>query len=104
MFIVTCQKNQAKVTQTEPITSGSQNVYVVQFRLSEEWDSLVATAVFMAGNRTIVNVLLDEDRECMIPWEVMQTAGEQVMVGVFGTMNGNVVLPTIWANMGKHQL
>ena len=102
MFIVECQKNQARVRQTEPITSGSQNVYVVQFRLSEEWDPLVATAVFMASNR-IVNVLLDEDRECMIPWEVMQYAGEQVMVGVFGTMNGNVILPTIWASMGNLQ-
>lgn len=102
MFIVECQKNQAKVRQTEPITSGSKNVYVVQFNLSEEWDSLVATAVFMAGNR-IINVLLDEDRECMIPWEVMQYAGEQVMVGVFGTMDGNVVLPTIWASMGNLQ-
>lgn len=102
MFIVNCQKNQAKVTQTEPITSGSSNVYVVQFRLSEEWDQLTATAVFRAGY-TIVNVLLDEDRECMVPWEVMQNPGEQVTVGVFGTMNGNVVLPTIWANMGNLQ-
>lgn len=102
MFIVECQKNQARVRQTEPITSGSQNVYVVQFKLSEEWDPLIATAVFMAGNR-IINVLLDDDRECMVPWEVMQYAGEQVMVGVFGTMNGNVVLPTIWASMGNLQ-
>lgn len=102
MFIVNCQKNQAKVTQTEPITSGSSNVYVVQFRLSEEWDQLTATAVFRAGYN-IVNVLLDEDRECMVPWEVMQNPGEQVTVGVFGTMNGNVVLPTIWANMGNLQ-
>lgn len=102
MFVVECQKNQAKVRHTEPITSGSQNVYVVQFKLSEEWDPLVATAVFMAGNR-IINVLLDEDRECMIPWEVMQYAGDQVMVGVFGTMNGNVVLPTVWASMGNLQ-
>lgn len=102
MFIVECQKNQAKVRQTEPITSGSQNVYVVQFKLSEEWDPLTATAVFMAGNR-IINMLLDDDRECMVPWEVMQYAGEQVMVGVFGTMNGNVVLPTVWASMGNLQ-
>lgn len=102
MFIVECQKNQAKVRQTEPITSGSRNVYVVQFKLSEEWDPLIATAVFMAGSR-IINVLLDDDRECMVPWEVMQYAGEQVMVGVFGTMDGNVVLPTIWASMGNLQ-
>lgn len=102
MFIVECMKNQAKVRQTEPITSGSRNVYVVQFKLSEEWDPLTATAVFMAGNR-IINVLLDDDRECMVPWEVMQYAGEQVMIGVFGTMNGNVVLPTVWASMGNLQ-
>lgn len=102
MFIVKCQKNQARVLQTEPITSGSSNVYVVRFELSEEWDPLTATAVFMAENR-IVNVLLDEDRECMVPWEVMQYAGAQVMVGVFGTMNGDVILPTIWASMGNLQ-
>lgn len=102
MFIVKCQKNQARVLQTEPITSGSSNVYVVRFELSEEWDPLTTTAVFMAENR-IVNVLLDEDRECMVPWEVMQYAGAQVMVGVFGTMNGDVILPTIWASMGNLQ-
>lgn len=98
MFIADVQKNMIRITQTEYVTSGSRNVYVVHFNLSEEWDALEATAVFRSGN-TIINVLLDEERECMIPWEVMVTPELDLYCGVFGTMEGNVVLPTIWGKM-----
>lgn len=102
MFQVDVQKNQAVVTETEPMTTGSSNVYVVQFTFSKEWTALARTAVFRNGD-VIIDVLLDDTNRCMIPWEVMANQGT-VDVGVFGTMNGNVVLPTIWASAGNMQI
>lgn len=98
MFIVDVNKNIVKISQTEYVTSGSRNVYVTRFNLSEEWDALEATAVFRSG-QLIINILLDETRECMIPWEVMTDPDADIYVGVFGTMEGDVVLPTIWGKM-----
>lgn len=100
MFIVRADKVISSVTQTEKMTSGSQNVYVVQFEFSDEWQYLERTAVFRRGD-TIINILLDDDNHCMVPWEVMTTKGANVDVGVFGVRDGDVVMPTTWASMGS---
>lgn len=99
MFVVEVAKVITKITQDEPMTSGSQNVYVTQFEFSDEWDILTKVAVFRAGD-TVINILLGEENRCMIPWEVLTTPNAVVDVGVFGTYEGNVVLPTIWKSMG----
>ncbi len=96
MFQLKVQKNIAILTLQEKMTSGSQDVYVVEFLFSDEWAYLERTAVFKSGE-TIVNVLLDEENRCMIPWEVLVDYGNMISVGVFGTKDGHVVLPTIWA-------
>lgn len=89
-------KNIATIATTEPMTSGSVNVYLVEFYFSPEWDDLEKIAVFKAGD-TVVDVLLDKDNVCFMPWEVLSEFGRPVQFGVYGTKNGNVVLPTIWA-------
>ena len=99
-FIVNVSKNLIDVETTETITSGSQNVYVMKFNFSKEWEPLERVAVFRKNQDTPVNVLLNEDNQCMIPWEVMTDPEAVITFGVFGTMNGNVVLPTVWANGG----
>lgn len=99
MFIVKAEKVISSVTQTEKMTSGSKNVYVVKFEFSEEWQYLERTAVFRSGQK-IINILLDEENKCMVPWEVMTTKGVGVDVGVFGTRDGEVVMPTTWSSMG----
>lgn len=100
MFLVEVDKVITNITQVEQMTSGSQNVYVVNFKFSNEWAFLKRTAVFRQGE-TIVNILLDDDNRCMIPWEVMQTPFVEVEVGVFGVKGDDVVLPTVWASMGS---
>lgn len=104
MFQVNVNKNMVEVTSTEPITSGSQNVYVVEFTFSEEWETLEKTAVFRSSKSCeediIVNVLLDETNRCMIPWEVMESADSELTLGVFGVRDGSIVLPTVWAEGG----
>ena len=97
MFVMDVKKNIATITDTEPMTHGSSNVYLVQFHFSEEWNELSRIAVFKSGD-IVVDVLLDESNLCFMPWEVLTEYGRPVQFGVYGTMHGNVVLPTIWAS------
>lgn len=96
MFIVKVQKNLATITLQEKMTSGSQDVYVVSFEFSDEWAYLERTAVFKSGE-VIINILLDDTNQCMMPWELLKNYGATISLGVFGTRDGHVILPTIWA-------
>ena len=96
MFVMNVEKNIAKIAESEAMTSGSSNVYLVQFNFSPEWDDLERVAVFKSGD-TIIDVLLDEDNRCFMPWEVLIKYGTQIRFGVYGTKDENIVLPTIWA-------
>lgn len=100
MFVANVNKNLINVETVETITSGSSNVYVMQFNFSDEWLVLQRVAVFRKNKEPPVNILLNESNQCMIPWEVMTDPEAVITFGVFGTMDGNVVLPTIWANGG----
>lgn len=109
MITVQVKKNQivASKPKLEPMTSGSQNVYPVQFLFSSEWAYLEKIAVFATEmskdgpGSSVYNVLLDDNDRCFIPWEVNLSHSNHVYVGVYGTMNGNVVLPTAWADLGN---
>lgn len=96
MFVVTVQKNIAKLTHQEKMTSGSKSAYDVLFRFSSEWSQLERTAVFRSGSTTI-DILLDETNTCTIPWEVLTKSNTHIDIGVYGVKNGKVVLPTVWA-------
>lgn len=99
MFELYAKKNQLQLCKREPLTSGSVNVYEAKFGFSEDWAGLEKTAVFRAGEAS-ASVLLEESGECVIPWEVLQKPGVRLEAGVYGTRGGEVVLPTIWADLG----
>ena len=61
---------------------------------------MTRTAVFKQGD-TAVSILLGEDALCDIPWEVLQEHGRALYAGVYGTKDGVVVLPTIWASLSE---
>lgn len=98
MFLLYANKNRLAVRQTETLTSGSVNVYRARFQFSADWNGLTRTAVFKAGD-VVVNVLLDESGECVIPHEVLKKPRLELMAGVYGTDGGTVVLPTVWASL-----
>lgn len=102
MFELYAEKNKLSVASREMLTSGSVNVYPVRFGFSAEWDGLTRTAVFQGGGVSR-SVLLGEDNEAVIPWEVLEKAGCYLTAGVYGTRGETVVLPTIWANLGLIQ-
>lgn len=99
MFELYAEKNQLEVRRREPVTSGSVNVYPVRFGFSEDWAGLEKAAVFRAGEKTI-SILLDETGECVVPWEVLAVPGRRLEAGVYGTRGTEVVLPTVWADLG----
>ena len=104
MFVLCADKNKLTVRQREPVTSGSVNVYDVRFEFSEDWEGLTRTAVFRSGSQS-VSVLLDDAGACVIPWEVTDPDDRQKMLyaGVYGTRDGTVTLPTVWASLGVIQ-
>ena len=99
MFELYADKNKLTVQAKEDITSGSVNAYRVRFRFSSDWDGLSRTAVFRLACREKL-VLLDESGECVIPWEVLTRPGWYLMAGVCGRQGEELVLPTVWANLG----
>ena len=99
IFILYADKTRLALRQREPVTSGSVNVYQVQFEFSEDWEGLTKTAVFEAGGESR-SVLLDGSGLCAIPWEVLAAPKRELRAGVYGARGGDMVLPTVWANLG----
>lgn len=102
MFILYANKTKLTVQKLEQVTSGSVNIYRVRFEFSTGWDRFEKIAVFRAGSISR-SVVLDDTCTCFIPWEVLTTPGKHLMAGVYGTRNGDTVLPTVWANLGAIQ-
>lgn len=98
MFDLYADKNKLTVRQREPITSGSVNVYTARFEFSPDWQGLTRKAMFKTWNESRT-VLLDDDGECVIPWEVLVSHGHPLMAGVFGSAD-ETALPTTWDNLG----
>ena len=99
MISLIATKASLKVSYKELITSGSVNVFTVQFHFSPDWDGLNRTAVFRAGNDKM-SVILDELNQCKIPWEVLENPRRTLEIGVYGTKGNDLVLPTIWTMIG----
>lgn len=99
MFVLCADKTRLKMTGREPMTSGSVNVYPVRFQFSADWDGLAKTAHFRAGEET-VSVLLDDSNECAVPAEVLRHPGIRLQAGVCGRCGGELVLPTVWTDLG----
>lgn len=100
MFALYADKTKLTVRQKELLTSGSENIYAVRFEFSSDWDGLARTAVFRRGE-TAIPMLPDAAGECQIPWEVLTESGSHLEAGVYGTRGEDVVLPTVWADLGR---
>lgn len=104
MFRVQVDKTQLAVIDTEPTTSGSAQVYDIEFAFSPDWDGFQKTAVFMVedGRQQLINtidVLLDQSNRCKIPHEMFQMYGYTVTVGVYGIKESSHILPTVVVNL-----
>ena len=93
-------KANAVLRQQETITSGSQKAFKAYFNFKcEEWSGLTKRAVFKSGSVT-KEVLLETTHICEIPWEVLKKPNVRLEIGVYGTDETGVVLPTVWVSAG----
>ena len=101
----TLYAEKARLTLTgsgELLSAGMAGVVPVRFEFSEDWDGLEKTAVFTNGIRTVnVEESMWADGVCLLPAEVLVTAGKTVMAGVYGTNGLHLVLPTVWCVLGR---
>lgn len=100
MFRISVRKSVLDILQREIITSGSVNIYTASFTFDSAWEGLERIAVFQNGTDA-VSICLGEENCCTIPWEVLQAPNYILRVGVYGTRGGEVVLPTIWGELGR---
>lgn len=114
MIRLTADKNNLKVNNTELLTSGSLNVYFLQFTLSADWNDLRRIACFrIQGNipsvgeneedpLTAVDIELEDDLLCVLPFAMTRFAGPTVQVGIYGIEPDTcqVILPTMWTTIG----
>ena len=100
MFLLNATKSCLNVRARELLVAGSVNVHQVKFEFSEDWADLTKTVTFKSLNESR-SVILDEEGECVIPWEVLKSSSPYLYVGLIGTRDAEVVLPTIWADLGE---
>lgn len=101
MFVAKVSKNRLFIKQTETVTSGSVNVYEVEFIFSHEWENLSRYVVFQVDDRRI-SLLLDSSNTCKIPWELLTEPNKTLWLGVYGkNSGGTTVLPTVWAELTR---
>lgn len=98
MTKVKIKKASAEIVEAEFYTSGMVGAEIA-FQFSEEWNGLTKTVVFKAGN--VQKDVLNVSGVCTIPHEVLASAGERLIVGVYGTNGNDVVIPTAYANLGR---
>ena len=101
MFYLSADKSKLNVLEKGIITSGAINAYNAEFRFSPEWDGMERVAVFRVGAECVSRVL-DKENKCKIPWECTREndIGKELLVGVYGMIGTEVVLPTIWSSLG----
>lgn len=97
MIKVTFNKTCGRCVRSEPLTSGMVG-QTVEFEYSTDFDGLTLTAVFTNGKTTVD--VLNPDKQCAIPHEVLDTVGAVVKVGIYAVRGSELVIPTVYATIG----
>ena len=69
------------IAEQEKIVAGDVNTHYAAFNLSNDWDGLGITAVFVNGQTTVEAIL--SEGQCVIPWEVLEKPG-YLYVSIYG--------------------
>ena len=79
------------------ITAGTVGLEA-EFVFDSQWDGLVKTVVFRAGDKVIATALPQDAH--IVPWEVLGKPDSWLCIGVYGAnADGTVVIPTLWAKV-----
>lgn len=97
MIKVTFNKTCGRCVQSEPLTSGMVG-QTIEFEYSADFNGLTLTAAFTNGKKTVD--VLNPDKQCVIPHEVLDTVGAVVRVGIYAVKGDELVIPTVYATIG----
>lgn len=97
MIKVIYNKTCGRCVQSELLTSGMVG-QPIEFEYSPDFDGLTLTAVFTNGKTTVD--VLNPGNQCVIPYEVLDTVGTLVKVGIYATKGNELVIPTVYATIG----
>ncbi len=100
MADITVNGNNLKVRAPLRMTNGSFNAYTISFEFSEEWNDLAKIAMFRTEKSVSIYCRISDTNECVVPWEVLISYDTTVLIEVCGMIDGQIVLPTIWAQLG----
>lgn len=105
MITIHCSRACAHLASPpELLTAGMAKAVTVEFVFSDDWDGLTKTAVFSNGKTTVDVLAANWDGDTVpVPHEVLAVPGRHARVGVYGTDESGVVLPTVWVSLGKVQ-
>lgn len=103
MIEVVIEGNYLEVVEPVGMTNGSVNAYTVNFSFSEEWNRLTKIAMFRTEKSVCVYTKVDENDQCLIPWEVLISYDAKLLIEVCGMRDNELVLPTIWGDLGVIQ-
>ena len=100
MIILTVNDKEISVKQSEILTTNNVGLPAVSFEFDDSWDTLTKTAVFKNGKQADnYKVLLDENNECIVPFETLKSAGN-LEISIFGIYNNEIVKTTHYVNVG----
>lgn len=100
MADVIVEGNNLMVASQLQMTSGSVNAYKLSFQFSEEWEELDKVAMFRTDKSITLFTDLDEENECVVPWEILLSYDVNILIEVCGVKDGVIVLPSVWAQLG----
>lgn len=98
---VDCQDQDLTVVDAPLIASGDVLTDKVHFTFCPKWDGFAKTAVFYRDGVDNLEVLIDENNECIIPKEVLQEEGT-FYFGVFGIKDNSVKTSEVMRYRVKH--
>lgn len=75
-------KEWAVLTKDDTLRQNSKTPYHVEFAFDEDWDGFAKTAVFEAGQASVIVALTDDT--CSVPTECLKHASVKLKVGVYG--------------------
>ena len=91
----------AQVTACPPLVAGTVGM-PVEYTFGEDWQDLHKTAVFRCDG--VSYTVLALENAAVIPWELLQKPGWEVLSGVYGvSSDGTVQMPTLWVSLGRIQ-
>lgn len=99
MIRVTVNNRGVQAIPLSPVTVGAEGI-VAAFLFSDDWAGLAKTAIFRGSGEEVEEIILNN--QCVVPPEVLATAGGMLQVGVYGNDGfGTTIRPTIWGVVGR---